>query len=164
MPPQPAESRPRPAGWPVGSFSTYDKAQAAVDMLSDKQFDVSNITIVGLDLMEVERVTGRLTWPRVILNGVVSGSWLGLFFGLLLGIMDGTNWLGSIILGVGMGIVFSVVTASVSYAMQGGRRDFSSATHIVAGRYDVLCTPAHAAEARDAIARFSFSSSHRNDN
>lgn len=38
---------PRPAGWPVGSFSTYDKAQAAVDMLSDKQFDVSNITIVG---------------------------------------------------------------------------------------------------------------------
>ena len=51
MPPQPAESRPRPAGWPVGSFSTYDKAQAAVDMLSDKQFDVSNITIVGLDLM-----------------------------------------------------------------------------------------------------------------
>ena len=78
MPPQPAESRPRPAGWPVGSFSTYDKAQAAVDMLSDKQFDVSNITIVGLDLMEVERVTGRLTWPRVILNGIVSGSWLGL--------------------------------------------------------------------------------------
>ena len=61
MPPQPAESRPRPAGWPVGSFSTYDKAQAVVDMLSDKQFDVSNITIVGLDLMEVERVTGRLT-------------------------------------------------------------------------------------------------------
>ena len=110
MPPQPAESRPRPAGWPVGSFSTYDKAQAAVDMLSDKQFDVSNITIVGLDLMEVERVTGRLTWPRVILNGIASGSWLGLFFGLLLGIMDGTNWLGSIILGVGMGIVFSVVT------------------------------------------------------
>lgn len=137
MPPQPAESRPRPAGWPVGSFSTYDKAQAAVDMLSDKQFDVSNITIVGLDLMEVERVTGRLTWPRVILNGVVSGSWLG-----------------SIILGVGMGIVFSVVTASVSYAMQGGRRDFSSATHIVAGRYDVLCDPHSAPQARDLISEF----------
>ena len=147
MPPQPAESRPRPAGWPVGSFSTYDKAQAAVDMLSDKQFDVSNITIVGLDLMEVERVTGRLTWPRVILNGIVSGSWLGLFFGLLLGIMDGTNWLGSIILGVGMGIVFSVV-------MQGGRRDFSSATHIVAGRYDVLCDPHSAPQARDLISEF----------
>ena len=141
MPPQPAESRPRPAGWPVGSFSTYDKAQAAVDMLSDKQFDVSNITIVGLDLMEVERVTGRLTWPRVILNGIVSGSWLGLFFGLLLGIMDGTNWLGSIILGV-------------SYAMQGGRRDFSSATHIVAGRYDVLCDPHSAPQARDLISEF----------
>ena len=154
MPPQPAESRPRPAGWPVGSFSTYDKAQAAVDMLSDKQFDVSNITIVGLDLMEVERVTGRLTWPRVILNGIASGSWLGLFFGLLLGIMDGTNWLGSIILGVGMGIVFSVVTASVSYAMQGGRRDSSSATHIVAGSYDVLCDPLSAPQARDLISEF----------
>jgi len=44
-------------------------------MLSDKQFDVSNITIVGLDLMEVERVTGRLTWPRVIIRLAGSRSW-----------------------------------------------------------------------------------------
>ena len=28
--------RPRPEGWPVGSFDSYADAQAAVDMLSDK--------------------------------------------------------------------------------------------------------------------------------
>lgn len=122
-------------------------------MLSDKAFNIADITIVGLDLMEVERVTGRLTWPRVIINGIVAGSWLGLFFGMLLGLMN-NDWLNSIILGVGMGIVFSVVTASVQYAMQGGRRDFSSATQIVAGRYDVLCKAESAPKARDLISEF----------
>ena len=59
--------RPRPEGWPVGSFDSYADAQAAVDMLSDKSdFPVAELTIVGVDLMEVEHVVGRLTWGRVI--------------------------------------------------------------------------------------------------
>lgn len=145
--------RTRPEGWPVGSFSSYEKAQAAVDMLSDKQFDVSDLTIVGVDLMEVEKVIGRLTWPRVILNGIASGAWLGLFFGLLLGIMN-NQWAMSLLIGIFMGMVFSTVTASVQYAMQGGRRDFASATQIVAGRYDILCAPHSARQARDMIGEF----------
>ncbi len=145
--------RPKPEGWPVGSFSTYEKAQACVDMLSDEQFDVSAITIVGVDLMEVEKVHGRLTWPRVLLNGAASGAWLGLFFGLLMGTVSG-NWANSLSLGLFMGIIFSTVMAAVQYAMQGGRRDFSSSTQIVAGRYDVLCTPATATKARDLVSAF----------
>ena len=44
--------RPRPEGWPVGSFDSYADAQAAVDMLSDKSdFPVAELTIVGVDLM-----------------------------------------------------------------------------------------------------------------
>ena len=133
--------RPRPEGWPVGSFDSYADAQAAVDMLSDKSdFPVAELTIVGVDLMEV-----------------------GLFFGMLLGIFS-ENFISPIFLGIVMGVVFGIVASAVPYAASRGRRDFTTRTQIVAGRYDVLCTPAHAAEARDAIARFSFSSSHRNDN
>ena len=145
--------RVKPEGWPVGSFSTYEKAQACVDMLSDKKFDVSNITIVGVDLMEVEQVIGRLTWPRVLVNGAVSGAWLGLFFGLLLGIVNNT-WASSILIGVVMGVIFATVLAAVQYAMQAGRRDFSSSTQIVAGRYDILCNPQIAAQARDLVSAF----------
>ncbi|MDO5098901.1 MAG: hypothetical protein Q4D85_09080 [Corynebacterium sp.] len=137
----------------MGSFSSYERAQAAVDMLSDRQFNVADLTIVGVDLMEVEKVIGRLTWPRVILNGIASGAWLGLFFGMLLGIMN-NQWAMSLLIGIFMGMVFSTVTASVQYAMQRGRRDFASATQIVAGRYDILCAPNSARQARDMISEF----------
>src|ERR1043166_4492864 len=73
-----------PKGWPIGSYPTYAEAQRAVDYLSDQQFPVQQVTIVGVDLMQVERVTGRLTWPKVLGGGVISGAWLGLFIGLLL--------------------------------------------------------------------------------
>lgn len=144
--------RPRPTGWPIGSFETYEDAQAAVDKLSDLEFPVKDLTIVGVDLMEVERVTGRLTWGRVIGGGALSGAWIGLFFGLLFGILGG-GFLTPLIIGMVIGLVFGIVTAAVPYAMSAGRRDFTSQTQIVAGRYDVLAEPARAAEARDIIAR-----------
>lgn len=147
------QERKKPEGWPVGSFETYAEAQEAVDMLSDAQFPVEELTIVGVDLMEVEKVMGRLTWGRVLLGGAASGAWLGLFFGMLLGIMS-SQWLSAIATGVLMGVIFGTVMAAVQYAMTGGRRDFSSQTQIVAGRYDVLCLPSRAREARDKIAEF----------
>ena len=43
-----------PKGWPIGSYPTYAEAQRAVDYLSDQQFPVQQVTIVGVDLMQVE--------------------------------------------------------------------------------------------------------------
>ncbi|MGZ7496378.1 general stress protein [Corynebacterium sp. ZY180755] len=143
--------RKAPEGWPVGSFTSYSQAQAAVDMLSDNEFPVEDITIVGVDLMEVERVTGRLTWGRVLVGGAASGAWLGLFFGLILGIIT-ASWSSALFTGVLMGVIFGLITAAASYGLSGGRRDFSSSTQIVAGRYDIICHPMKAREARDRIA------------
>ncbi|MFP7366082.1 general stress protein [Corynebacterium callunae] len=142
----------RPEGWPVGSFQTYSEAQAAVDYLSDNDFPVSELTIVGVDLMEVERVTGRLTWGRVIAGGAASGAWLGVFFGSVLALMSG-DWVSSLAIGLFMGIIFGTVGVAVPYAATRGKRDFTSSTQIVAGRYDVICSPQRAPEARDMIAR-----------
>ncbi|RNE48452.1 general stress protein [Corynebacterium alimapuense] len=147
-----ATLRPRPTGWPVGSFESYSNAQAAVDKLSDMQFPVSQLTIVGVDLMEVERVTGRLTWPRVMIGGAISGAWIGLFFGLLIGILGG-GYLYPLATGIVMGIVFGLIMTAVPYAISNGKRDFTSQTQIVAGRYDVLCEPERASEAAEIIAQ-----------
>lgn len=87
-----------PQGWPIGSYPTYAEAQRAVDYLSDQQFPVENVTIVGVNLMQVERVTGRLSWPKVLGGGMLSGAWLGLFIGLVLG-MFSTNLAGSLVVG-----------------------------------------------------------------
>lgn len=141
----------RPAGWPVGSFNTYAEAQAAVDNLSDRSFPVENLSIVGVDLIQVEKVTGRLTWGKVLGGGALSGAWMGLFFGVLFAVFSPTVW-GPISFGLIIGAIFGMVFAGVSYALTGGDRDFTSLTQIVAGRYDVISAPEHATRARDMIA------------
>ncbi len=144
-------------GVQVGSFDSYEQAQAAVDFLSDQKFPVENVTIIGSDLRQVERVTGRLTWGRVLAAGAAGGAWWGLFVGLLLGIfaVDGTGWIASVLAGLLIGLVFGAAFGGMGYAATQGRRDFTSTSKIVAGRYDVMCNPAHAEEARAQLARFS---------
>ncbi|MGW5523109.1 general stress protein [Gordonia sp. NPDC003950] len=142
-----------PKGWPIGSYSTYAEAQRAVDYLSDEHFTVEDVTIVGVDLMQVERVIGRLTWGKVIGGGIVSGAWLGLFFGLLVSLVVTGNPLVPILVGIGGGIIFGLISATIPYAATRGQRDFASTMQLVAGRYDVLCDPKSAEKARDMLAK-----------
>ena len=143
-----------PTGWPVGSYATYEEAQRAVDHLADQDFPVRDVTIVGVDLMLVERVIGRLSWSRVLLSGAASGAWFGLFVGLLLSLFSATaSPFGPILVGLASGVVFGLVFAAVGYGASRGRRDFTSASQMVAGRYDVLCQPRNAEKARELLAK-----------
>ncbi len=141
-----------PKGWPIGSYPTYAEAQRAVDYLSDQQFPVQQVTIVGVDLMQVERVTGRLTWAKVLGGGVLTGAWLGIFIGLVLGFFSPSPW-SSLLTGLVAGIIFGLITSAIPYWMARGTRDFSSTMQLVAGRYDVLCDPQSAEQGRDLLAR-----------
>ena len=142
-----------PTGWPVASFNTYAEAQAAVDSLSDRQFPVEKLTIVGVDLMRVENITGRLTWGKILGGGALSGAWFGLFIGLIFALFSvpGTGW-AVFFWSLLIGAIFGLVFAAIAYGFSGGQRDFSSATSIVAGHYDILCEPDMAPQARDLIA------------
>ena len=94
-----------PTGWPVGSYATYEEAQRAVDHLADSDFPVRDVTIVGVDLMLVERVIGRLTWGRVLASGAASGAWFGLFVGLLLSLFNPAgSGFGPILVGLASGV------------------------------------------------------------
>ena len=144
-------------GVQVGSYDGYEQAQAAVDYLSDEKFPVEKVTIIGTDLRMIEKVTGRLTTGRAVAAGAAGGAWWGLFVGLLLGIFstDGAAWIGSVLTGLAIGLVFGALFGWMGYRATGGRRDFTSTSRIVAGRYDVMCSPAHADGARALLARFS---------
>lgn len=150
-----------PTGWPIGSYATYAEAQRAVDHLADNEFPVQEVTIVGVDLMLVERVLRRLTWGRVLAGGAASGAWFGLLVGVLLSIFSepGAGYLGPILVGLVTGVVFGMIFAAVGYASSRGRRDFASANQLVAGRYDVLCQPRNAEKARDMLAQLSLGGS-----
>jgi len=140
-----------PTGWPIGSYGTYEEAQRAVDHLADNDFPVADVTIVGVETMIVERVTGRLTWSRVLGAGAASGAWFGLFVGLLLSLFSTGGAIAPIITGLLAGTVFGVVSAAIRYGAQRGRRDFASTTQLVAGRYDVLSEPRSAERGKEML-------------
>jgi hypothetical protein len=146
---------PRPSGFTIGSYDTYLEAQRAVDYLSDEKFPVEHTTIVGNNLRQVEKITGRLTWGKAITAGLASGAWFGLFVGLLLGIFvpEGGNWVAAVLTGVMLGALFGMAFGAIGYGQVRGRRDFTSRTAVVATTYDVLCDHKFAEEARNHLAK-----------
>ena len=137
----------------IGVFDKYADAQRAVDTLSDKDFPVQNCLIVGTELRQLERVTGRLTWSRVLLGGALSGIWLGLFVGLIFALFDaGNNPLQLVASTVLFGAVFGLVWAAIGYAMTRGQRDFTSVSRIVPGRFEILVEHKVAQQAREILA------------
>lgn len=138
------------------SLSVYDDyatAQRTVDFLSDQDFPVQNCMIVGTDLKQVERITGRLTSGRVAAGGAMSGLWFGLFVGVLFSFFGTGDTLPIIVSTTLMGIAFGVVFALAGYAVTRGQRDFSSVSSVVATRYEVLVEHKVAAQARELLAK-----------
>jgi heat induced stress protein YflT len=142
------ESRTVPTGDTVGRYTSYLDAQKAVDYLADQQFPVHMVSIVGNDLKMVERVTGRLSYPRVALSGALSGMWFGLFVGVMLSFFTPAGGTFSIISSVLMGAAFFMLFGIVTYAMQRGKRDFTSTSQVLASNYDVVVSFEAAHEAR----------------
>ena len=137
----------------LGVYDYYAQAQKVVDYLADHEFPVQYVMIVGTELKQVERVTGRLTTGRVAMGGLLSGVWLGLFVGLIFSLFGEGSALGVILSTALFGALFGVIWALVGYAATRGRRDFSSVSQIVATRYEVLVEHKHAAQGRELLAR-----------
>ena len=137
----------------LGVYDRYEEAQKAVDFLSDNEFPVENCMIVGTDLKQVERVTGRLTTGRVALGGLLSGIWMGLFVGLIFSFFGTGNALGIILSTVAFGALFGIIWALVGYAATRGQRDFSSVSRIVATRYEVLVEHKLLLQAQELLAQ-----------
>jgi hypothetical protein len=116
----------------VASFSSYAEAERAVDRLADLDFPVQRVAIIGEDLRTVEQVTGKLDYPRAAWRGAVSGAVPGALLGWLFGLFDWAapivNGLLLAIYGLLIGAVIGAILGVAMYAMQGGRRDFSSVT------------------------------------
>jgi hypothetical protein len=148
-----------PTGLSVGTFDSYTDAQQAVDHLADEKFPVEHLAIVGTDLRQVERVTGRLSWGKVALGGLASGAWIGLFVGLLLGLFTDEGWGQIILFSMLWGAVFMLILALVGYAATGGRRDFTSQSVTIASHYEIFCQHQHAEQARELLAKLSLKAS-----
>jgi hypothetical protein len=124
----------------LGVYDGYVQAQKVVDYLSDNEFAVEQVAIVGTELKTVERVTGRLTRGKVAAAGAISGLWMGLFVGIAFSIFGKGNQLGFLISTPIFGAIFGLVWSQIGFAAvtRGGTRDFSSVSQVVATKYEVL--------------------------
>lgn len=129
-----------PQGVDIASYATYLEAQRAVDHLSDEGFPVQHTSIVGTDLRSVEKVLGRLTYPRVALRGALSGAWFGLFVGLLLTFFSTAASGATPVVALLIGAAFGMLWGVIGFASTRGQRDFTAVNAIMASRYTVLCS------------------------
>ncbi len=136
----------------LGVHDSYEEAQKAVDYLSDHEFPVQDVLIVGTDLKQLERVTGRLTRGRVIGAGALSGMWLGLFVGTIFALFDPSGFNVLNVAGtVAFGALFGAIWATVGFALTRGQRDFTSVSQVVAAKYEVLCEHKHVQRGRELL-------------
>jgi hypothetical protein len=145
--------RALPQGQLIGNYRSYLDAQKVVDYLADQDFPVQHVSIIGNDLKMVERVTGRLSYPRVALSGAATGAWFGLFVGLLLMLFGSSQTYGLVLSSMAMGAAFWMLFGIISYAFQRGKRDFTSTNQVIATSYDVIVAPEVASEARRLAAQ-----------
>jgi hypothetical protein len=146
QPPSPGagESSPidEPARRTAASYATYEEAENAVDYLADQQFPVERVAIVGHDVKLVEQVVGRMSYGRAALHGACGGAVTGVLIGWIFGLL---SWIESLLSSLALalyGLIFGAIVGAlislVTYALQGGRRDFAAVQHMVPSRYEVL--------------------------
>lgn len=137
-----------PRGELLGRYTSYLDAQKLVDYLADNDFPVASVTIVGNDLRTVERVTAKLSYPKVALAGAAQGAMMGFFVGLLLSLFSPGGGLYQILSAIGLGMAIWMIAGVVSYSTRRGKRDFASSSQFVATSYDVVVDFANAQAAR----------------
>jgi hypothetical protein len=133
-------------------YDDYAAAQKSVDFLADHEFPVEKLMIVGTDLKRMERITGRLTWSRIAVGGIVSGLWFGVFVGLIFALFTTSDTWQVLLSTAFFGATFGLVWSLIGYALTRGQRDFSSITQVVATKYEVLVEHTHLAQAQQLLA------------
>lgn len=136
----------------VAIYDDYTDAAHAVDYLADRQFPVATLAIVGTDLRSIEKVTGNMTWGKVLGAGFLQGSmWAGMFAIIMWVIQPGSDLLTMLLMGlVGFGLV-GMAMAALQYRMRGGQRDYTSTTAIIATHYEVLAEAEYSDKARSML-------------
>ncbi|WME22070.1 general stress protein [Brachybacterium sp. GU-2] len=151
-----AAEQPEPTTDPsmatLATYPDYMGAQEAVDLLSDKGYDVAAVRIVGHGLKSVELVTGRMTWGKAALYGAGGGAWLGLMLGLLLAIFVPLAFVGPVLSGIVFGAVWGVIFGLIGFAATGNRRNFRSQRITQATSYSVEVPSDRLAAAQQILA------------
>ena len=150
--PMPASSHTRRT---VTTADNYKAAERAVDWLSDKNFPMQHVAIVGTGLRYIEQISGRVTTSSAALTAGGQGAMIGLFWGLLFGLfftLDTGSFFGVLAFSVLVGLAFGALFGALTHYYTQGRRDFSSEAATRADRYEVQVDAGYADVAEQMLA------------
>ncbi len=141
-----------PTGEVLGTYPSYQEAQALVTRLISGGVPAPALSILGNDVTLVERVTTRMGHGRAALSSAMSGSWLGLLGGLLFVVFTPGDFvtpvLAGLLIGAGAGMAVGIVIFSFS---SGKIRNFRSVQQVIAASYQVVVSPASHSKAVAAM-------------
>lgn len=138
-----------PSGEVLGKFDNYMDAKKLVDRLLDGGLPPKALAIVGEGLQSVERITARYSYGRAALSSALTGSWVGLFAGLIVvsfgPVVTLAPMLAGAVIGAGLGMIIGMVLYS---AQRSTRPTFRSMQQIIAEDYRVIVDGEHQGKAR----------------
>lgn len=138
-------------GETVARYADYEGAQKAVSRLIAADVPARDISIVGIGLRSIERVTGRLGYATAARSGAVNGLLLGLLFSAFL--VFGSQsvpiqaFIGVMFVGIALGMLLSIL----AYSFVRRRRDFASSMQVIADHYDVTVAASTIHRARQVL-------------
>lgn len=142
---------PKETGQTVTTVPDYEAAQKTVSTLIAGDVPAREITIVGIGVRTVEKVTGRLGYATAARSGTLNGVLIGLFLAAILAVTTPEApvqlFVGFVLIGVAIGMCFSLV----SYAIVRRRRDFASVMTLSADTYEVRVLASSLAKAREVL-------------
>ena len=142
-----------PKGEVVATFNEYADALAYVEKLVENEFPVGSIAIVGKNLRTVERIRTKINQWRIALSGAISGSWIGLVWGIVVSDptvgFSGQTLAQPILVGAGLGMLFNVVRFSLAK----NKRSFASQSMVIASEYQVQVPEELVSQANEASSK-----------
>jgi len=134
----------------IAKFDTYDAAVEHVEKLLSGEFPVRQIAIVGRGVRTVERMRGRIGYPRIALSGAINGSLIGLVFHIFTsGATDASSYASTLITFAGIGAMANLIRFSLSR----NKRSFTAQSSIIADSYEIQIPKDLKAQSEDAIAK-----------
>jgi len=128
-----------PVGEEIGVFTHYDDARDMVNRLLTGGIPAQSVSIVGGDVTLVERVIARYGYGRAAIAAALTGSWIGVFGGLLFTVTTPGESLAPLAAGGLIGAGLGMIVGMVLYTTRGSSRPkFRSHQHIIASSYRIV--------------------------
>lgn len=128
-----------PKGEEVGVFATHEEARDVVTTLLVGGIPAKSVSIVGNDVTLVERVLARYGYGRAALTSALTGSWVGVFAGLIYSTLIPQASLAPLVAGGLIGAGMGMMVGMLLYTTRGSSRPtFRSLQQLVASSYRVV--------------------------